>query len=177
MRQVITISLNPNQPAELMLGQSIITQLFHWRWWVEPHHVVIDINELNTGMLSYFKEITRVYKLSPALGRGIDSRNRVWNWVAKIHRLAGRYDNPMSTWFLAPIAGFKLLTLYNNYLILNWILFNFQHKRSSDLPMTLTLLNRPKIIKIMQRILTNNKLPTTQKWVADMKNWHIKREV
>ncbi len=41
----------------------------------------------------------------------IDSRNRVWNWVAKIHRLAGRYDNPMPTWFLAPIAGLKLPTL------------------------------------------------------------------
>ncbi len=29
------------------------------------------------------------------IGRGIDSRNRVWNWVAKLHRLAGRYDNPV----------------------------------------------------------------------------------
>jgi hypothetical protein len=46
--------------------------------------------------------------LSPAMGRGIDSRNRVWNWVAKLHRLAGRYDNPMPAWFLAPIAGLKL---------------------------------------------------------------------
>ncbi len=45
------------------------------------------------------------------MGRGIDSRNRVWNWVAKLHRLAGRYDNPMPTWFLAPIAGLKLPTL------------------------------------------------------------------
>jgi hypothetical protein len=25
--------------------------------------------------------------------------------VAKLHRLAGRYDNPMPTWFLAPIEG------------------------------------------------------------------------
>ncbi len=47
----------------------------------------------------------RVGNLSPAMGRGIDSRNQVWNWVAKLHRLAGRYDNPMPTWFLAPIAG------------------------------------------------------------------------
>ncbi len=45
------------------------------------------------------------------MGRGIDSRNRVWNWVAKLHRLAGRYDNPMPTWFIiAPIAGLKLPT-------------------------------------------------------------------
>jgi hypothetical protein len=27
------------------------------------------------------------------------------------YRLAGRYDNPMPTWFLAPIAGLKLPTL------------------------------------------------------------------
>ncbi len=45
------------------------------------------------------------------MGRGIDSRNRVWNQVAKLHRLAGRYDNPMPTWFLAPVAGLKLPTL------------------------------------------------------------------
>ncbi len=43
-------------------------------------------------------------------GRGIDSRNRVWNEVAKLLRLAGRYDNPMPPWFLAPIAGLKLPT-------------------------------------------------------------------
>jgi hypothetical protein len=49
--------------------------------------------------------------LSPAMGRGIDSRNRVWNWVAKLHWLAGRYDNPMPTWFLVPIAGLKLPAL------------------------------------------------------------------
>ncbi len=41
--------------------------------------------------------------LSPAMGRGIDSRNRVWDWVAKLHRLASRYDNPMPTWFLDPL--------------------------------------------------------------------------
>jgi hypothetical protein len=32
----------------------------------------------------------------------------------KLHRLAGRYDNPMPAWFLAPIAGLKLLTLNVN---------------------------------------------------------------
>ncbi len=42
------------------------------------------------------------------MGWKIDSRNRVWNWVAKLHRLAGRYDNHMPNWFLAPIAGLKL---------------------------------------------------------------------
>ncbi len=45
------------------------------------------------------------------MGRGIDSRNRFWNSVAKLHRLAGRYVNPMPIWFLAPIAGLKLPTL------------------------------------------------------------------
>ncbi len=50
------------------------------------------------------RKIVRVRNLSPALGRGIDSRNRVWNWVAKLHyRLAGRYDNPMPTgWVTSP---------------------------------------------------------------------------
>jgi hypothetical protein len=53
----------------------------------------------------------RVGNLSPAMGRGLDSRNLVWNRVAKLHRLAGRYyDNLMPTWFLAPIAGPKLPT-------------------------------------------------------------------
>ncbi len=32
-----------------------------------------------------------VKNLSPAMGRGIDSRNRVWNWVAKLRRLAGNH--------------------------------------------------------------------------------------
>ncbi len=35
----------------------------------------------------------------------------VWNWVAKLHRLAGRYGNHMSTWFLAATVGLKLPTL------------------------------------------------------------------
>ncbi len=48
----------------------------------------------------------RVGILSPAVGREIDSRNRVSNWVAKLHRLAGRYDNPVPIWFLATLAGF-----------------------------------------------------------------------
>ncbi len=56
------------------------------------------------------EEEGRGENLSPAMRRGIDSRNRLWNWVAKLHRLAGRYDNPMPTWFLVPIAGLKLPT-------------------------------------------------------------------
>ncbi len=41
--------------------------------------------------------LSRNLFLSPGMGRGIDSRNRVWNWVAKLLRLAGRYryDNLM----------------------------------------------------------------------------------
>ncbi len=58
--------------------------------------------------LSY--QPARVGNLSPAMGRGINSRNQVWNWVYKQHRPVGRYDNPMPTWFLAPIAGLKLPT-------------------------------------------------------------------
>ncbi len=46
-----------------------------------------------------------VGNLSPAMGRGINSRNRVWNWIAKLNRMAGRYGNPMPTWFLAPHRG------------------------------------------------------------------------
>jgi hypothetical protein len=61
----------------------------------------------------FFQGKNCVGNLSPAMGRGNASRNRVWNGVAKLHRLAGRYDNPMPTWFLAPIAGLtsKLPTL------------------------------------------------------------------
>jgi hypothetical protein len=33
-----------------------------------------------------------VGNLSPALGRGIDSRNRVWNWVAKLQYIGWRAD-------------------------------------------------------------------------------------
>ncbi len=54
-------------------------------------------------------------ELSRKLKSRYGARNRfqawVWNWVAKLHRLAGRYDHPMPTWFLAPIAGLKLPTL------------------------------------------------------------------
>ena len=49
----------------------------------------------------------RVENLSPAMGREIDSRNRVWNRVAELHRLAGLYGNPMPTWFQAPKTGLK----------------------------------------------------------------------
>ncbi len=59
------------------------------------------------GSINVKTPVTRVENLSPTMRRGINSRNRVWNWVAKLHRLAGRYDNPMPTWFL----GLKLPTL------------------------------------------------------------------
>jgi hypothetical protein len=51
-------------------------------------------------LCGYNKEIrARVGIVSPAMGRGIDSWNRVWNWEAKLHRLAGRYYNTMPTGF------------------------------------------------------------------------------
>ncbi len=62
------------------------------------------------ALMDCFIFYNRVENLSPAMGRGINSRKRVWNWVAKLHSLASRYDNPMPTWFLAPIAGHKLPT-------------------------------------------------------------------
>ncbi len=65
------------------------------------------------------------------MGRGIDSRNRVSrNWVAKLHRLAGRYDNPMPTWFLAPIAGLKLPTPKNSSVVHWWRMM--QYLENSD---------------------------------------------
>jgi hypothetical protein len=45
--------------------------------------------------------------ISPGTESGIE--------VAKLHRLAGRYDNPMPTWFLAPVAGLKLPTLNTKF--------------------------------------------------------------
>jgi hypothetical protein len=35
---------------------------------------------------------------------------------ATVLRLAGRYDNPMPTWFLAPPVGLKLPTLVSFYI-------------------------------------------------------------
>ncbi len=73
------------------------------------------------------RSTSRVWMSSPAMGRGIDSRNRVWNWVAKLHRLAGRYDNPMPTWFLYPphtIAGLKR-TVSRDFLLLVFLWISF----------------------------------------------------
>ncbi len=45
------------------------------------------------------------------MGRGIDSRNRVWNWVANLrpvrqrYGLAGRYDSPMPMYFVPSPQG------------------------------------------------------------------------
>ncbi len=49
-----------------------------------------------------------VENLSPAMGQGIDSMNRVWNWVAKLHRLAGRYNNPPANLVPSPHSGTKV---------------------------------------------------------------------
>jgi hypothetical protein len=38
------------------------------------------------------------------------ARNQFREPRLELSRLAGRYDNPMPTWFLAPIAGHKLPT-------------------------------------------------------------------
>ncbi len=70
------------------------TITFHKCWW--------------SGHQDFYQ--ARAENLSPAMGQGINSRNRVLNWVVKLHRLAGQYDNPMPTWFLAPVAGLKLPT-------------------------------------------------------------------
>ncbi len=72
----------------------------------------------------------RVRNLSPAMRRGINSRNRVWNWVAKLHRLGGRYDNPMPIWFLAPIGGLKLPKLATKFLYTySFVLYIYIHHR------------------------------------------------
>ncbi len=59
------------------------------------------------------------------MGRGVDSRNRFWNWEAKLHGLVGRYDNPMPTWFLAPIAGLKGTLEWEFFWLRFWILSYF----------------------------------------------------
>ncbi len=66
------------------------------------------INPIPTRCLApkdFLKIPAQSRKFKSRYGARIDSRNRVWNWVAKLHRLAGQYDNPMPTWILAPIPG------------------------------------------------------------------------
>ncbi len=72
---------------------------------------LIRVNPLAYSLCSVVNKVAESVTLSPAIGRGINTWNRVWNWVAKLHRLAGRYDNPMPTWFLAP--RLKLPTQYS----------------------------------------------------------------
>ncbi len=67
----------------------------------------------SAGGFTHFSRRSRRCKQSRKLKsrymrQGIDSRNRAWNWVAKLRRLVSRYDNPMPTWFLAPKAGLEL---------------------------------------------------------------------
>ncbi len=50
----------------------------------------------------------RVENLSPAMGRGIDSRNRIWNWVAKLHRLGGPVRQPYAYLVSSPHSGTKV---------------------------------------------------------------------
>jgi hypothetical protein len=70
------------------------------------------------GVASLWKACALTKALSRKLKSRYGERNRIWNWVAKLHRLAGRYQNPMPTCFLAPIAGLQLPTLGIPYLCL-----------------------------------------------------------
>ncbi len=73
---------------------------------INSNRVFCQIDDVRTPSQDFYSlSVTWVGNLTSALGRGIDSRNRVWNWVTKLHRLAGRYDNPVPTWFLAPHSG------------------------------------------------------------------------
>jgi hypothetical protein len=51
----------------------------------------------------------RVGNLRPAMGRGLNFQERSLEWSSQTSK-AGRYDNHMPTWFLAPIAGLMLPT-------------------------------------------------------------------
>ncbi len=70
------------------------------------HHERIINQRLDTFCLR-IKMMSR--KLNHAMGRGIDSRNRVWNWLAKLHRLVGlkgklHADFTLKSFFLYSIA-------------------------------------------------------------------------
>jgi hypothetical protein len=91
-------------------GERVYVVKMSWNW--PPYPVYL-------GRWKFFSHLwvqdeqhsTRVENLNPAMGRGINSKNWVWNWVGKLHCWTGRHDNPMPTWFLAHIAGVKLPTL------------------------------------------------------------------
>ncbi len=97
------------------------------------------------------------------MGRGIDSRNRVWNWVAKLHRLACWYDNPMPTWFLAPIAGIKLLSLdtyaggINNVVFVSNEIFWSANCAIVEAEEVLTVLNRSNASNVPQQQAVSSK--------------------
>jgi hypothetical protein len=59
-----------------------------------------------------------------------------------IHRLAGQYENPMPIWFLAPIAGLKLPTLYTTQsskcLYINLPHLKYKYDKNLYLPMILS---------------------------------------
>ncbi len=67
--------------------------------WEDSWTALLRRTSPHPHILKYWDE-----NLSPAMGRGIDSRNRVWNLVGKLLRLTGRNDNFTPTCFLAPIA-------------------------------------------------------------------------
>jgi hypothetical protein len=50
-------------------------------------------------------------KLKSRYGARIRFQEPSLTLVAKLHRLAGRYENLMPTWFLAPMAELKFPTL------------------------------------------------------------------
>ncbi len=85
--------------------------------------------------------------LSPAMGRGISSSNRVWNWVAKLHIPAGRHDDPGSlpperdlSYRLWP--SMRVSVTFLPGLLVPVALFSFSSSSSlSDMTMTLLLLS------------------------------------
>ncbi len=91
-----------------------------WYCHETDHHILEEFTLAGESTFSHLwvqdeQYLTRVENLCPAMGRGINSRNWVWNWVGRLHSLAGRNDNSMPTWFLALIAGLKLPTLASAY--------------------------------------------------------------
>ncbi len=54
--------------------------------------------------LTYHANAIQSRKLKTRFGARNQFQDRVWNWVAKLHRLAGQYDNPMPS----PHSGTKV---------------------------------------------------------------------
>ncbi len=77
--------------------------------------------EIHFGNPEWYTEWSekQVKQLSRKLKSRYGARNRFrepsLELVAKQHRLAGQYDNPVPTWFLDPIAGLMLPTLSGGF--------------------------------------------------------------